>query len=95
MWIFLRNSLLSITDQGDPGGATLLVSAWRDGDIRAIFPDACVIEHRGGGCAFCARIERRVVTEVIADQIESLGARTRRQASGAASIPTLIGMSGR
>ncbi len=70
MWIFLRNSLLSILDQDDPSGASLLVRAWHDADIRAIFPDACVVEDSDG--AFSARIERRVVTEVIADQIESI-----------------------
>jgi hypothetical protein len=72
MWIFLDNSLLSIIDQGDPSGATLLVRAWRDDDIRALFPDARVIEDSGSDRTFSARIERRVVTEVIADQIESI-----------------------
>lgn len=72
MWIFLNNSLLFILDQGDPSGASLLVRAWHDADIRAIFPDACVVEDSEG--AFSARIERRVVTEVIADQVESIRA---------------------
>ena len=72
MWIFLSNSFLSITDEGDPGGASLLVLAWNKDDITAIFPGAGVVEDEPCKGAFRARIERRVVFEVIADRIESL-----------------------
>lgn len=70
MWICLRNSFLSITDEGDPARTSLLVSAGHQDDILAIFPDADVREDSSGAC--WARIDRRVVAEVIADQIESI-----------------------
>lgn len=72
MWIFLSESFLSVVDKGDPTGATLLVRARKAGDIEAVFPDAKVIEGGGTDYAFRARIDRRVVAEVIADQIERI-----------------------
>ena len=72
VWVFLSNSYLSIVDKGDPTGATLLVRARKAGDIEALFPDAKVIEGAGTDYQFRARIDRRVVAEVIADQVESI-----------------------
>lgn len=72
MWIFLSDSYLSIVDKGDPTGETLLVRARRKGDIEAVFPEAEVIEGAGTDYRYRARIDRRVVAEVIADQVSSI-----------------------
>lgn len=69
MWVFLRDSYLSIVDKGDPTGSTLLVRARKAGDIEAVFPDAEVIEGGGTDYAFRARIDRERVAQAISDQV--------------------------
>ncbi|MNC03812.1 hypothetical protein D3C76_1116260 [compost metagenome] len=72
MWIFLKNSFLSIVDKGDPTGQTLLVRARRKGDIERVFPDAQVIEGGGTDYAFRASIDREQVAQTMADQVRAI-----------------------
>ena len=68
MWICLNDSFLSIvTDNHHPD--RLLVRARRKGDIQSIFPDAKVQINRGTDYKYRARIQRIVVSSVIADRI--------------------------
>lgn len=72
MWVFLRDSFLSIVDKGDDTGQTLLVRARKAGDIEAVFPDAEVIEGGGTDYAFRARIDREQVAQAMADQVRGI-----------------------
>lgn len=72
MWVFLRDSFLSIVDKGDDTGQTLLVRARRAGDIETVFPDAEVIEGAGCDYAFRARIDREQVAQAMADQVRAV-----------------------
>lgn len=69
MWIFLKNSFLSIVDKGDRTGTTLLVRARRAGDIEAVFSDTSVSEGSGTDYRYRARIARHEVAERIAEEI--------------------------
>ncbi|HZW12394.1 MAG TPA: hypothetical protein VFF81_04300 [Noviherbaspirillum sp.] len=69
MWIFLKNSFLSIVDKGDPTGKTLLVRARKAGDIEAVFADARVSEGLGTDYRYRARINRNEVAKRIAEEI--------------------------
>lgn len=72
MWVFLRDSYLSIVDKGDDSGRTLLVRARKAGDIEAVFPDAEVIEGGGTDYAFRARVDRELVAQAMADQVRAV-----------------------
>lgn len=72
MWVFLRDSFLSIVDKGDPTGSTLLVRARKAGDIEAVFPDAEVIDGGGTDYAFRARVDRELVAQAMADQVRAV-----------------------
>lgn len=72
MWVFLRDSYLSIVDKGDDTGRTLLVRARRAGDIEAVFPEAEVIEGGGTDYRYRARVDRELVAQSMADQVRSI-----------------------
>ncbi len=72
MWVFLRDSYLSIVDKGDDTGQTLLVRARRAGDIEAVFPKAEVIEGAGTDYRYRARIDREQVAQAMADQVRGI-----------------------
>lgn len=72
MWVFLRDSYLSIVDKGDDTGRTLLVRARKAGDIEAVFPGADVQEGGGTDYAFRARVDREQVAQAISDQVRSI-----------------------
>lgn len=71
MWIFLKDSFLSIVDKGGDG-TTLLVRARKRGDIENVFPNAKVVEGGGTDYGFRARIHREEVAQAIADSIRSI-----------------------
>lgn len=73
MWIFLSDSFLSIVDNGDDTGKTLLVRARAKGDIERVFPDAQVSEGGGTDYRYRARIERDAVANKLATQIRDIG----------------------
>jgi NAD(P)-dependent dehydrogenase (short-subunit alcohol dehydrogenase family) len=64
MWIFLKDSFLSIVDKGGDG-TTLLVRARKRGDIENVFPNAKVVEGGGTDYGFRARIHREEVAQAI------------------------------
>jgi len=74
MWIFLKDSFLSIVDKGDDSGETLLVRARRKGDIERVFPQAQVIEGAGTDYAFRARINREQVAARMAAEVQGISA---------------------
>lgn len=74
MWIFLKDSFLSIVDKGDASGRTLLVRARRPGDIERVFPDAQVAAGGGTDYAFRARIDREQVAQALASQVRAIRA---------------------
>lgn len=71
MWIFLKDSFLSIVDKGGDG-TTLLVRGRCRGDIERVFPNVEVIEGGGTDYGFRARINREEVALVLADSIRSI-----------------------
>lgn len=73
MWIFLKDSFLSIVQK--PGDSdTLTVRARIKGDIEAVFPDAQVIQGGGTDYRFRAKIPREVVAKAMHDQVMNLTA---------------------
>jgi len=71
MWIFTNNSFLSVVAHRDKPDI-LLVRARRVGEIEAAFPDAHVFEMASADYFFRAEIERKLVTEVMTKQIQSI-----------------------
>lgn len=74
MWFCFNNAFLSIVQppQSTSGDSPLLVRARRKGDIEKIFPGVQVRRTPGRDYLYRALIERRVVSEVIADQVASI-----------------------
>lgn len=72
MWIFLKDSFLSIVDKGDASGRTLLVRARRAGDIERVFPGVQVTAGGGTDYAFRARVDREQVALAMADQVRAI-----------------------
>jgi len=72
MWLFLKNSFLSIVDPGDQGPKTgdyLLVRARVKGDIERIFPRARVQETLCRDYRFRAYIQRSIVAKAISNEV--------------------------
>lgn len=73
MWIFLKDSFLSIVQK--PGDTdTLTVRARIAGDIEAVFPNAEVIEGAGTDYRYRARIPRETVANAMHDKVMNLSA---------------------
>ncbi|QID17838.1 hypothetical protein G3580_09405 [Nitrogeniibacter mangrovi] len=73
MWIFLKNSFLSIVQKPDDID-TLTVRARIKGDIEAVFPEAKVSEGEGTDYRFRARIPREIVAKAMQEQVMTLTA---------------------
>lgn len=73
MWIFLKNSFLSIVQKPDDID-TLTVRARIRGDIEAAFPEANVSEGEGTDYRFRARIPRELVAKAMHEQVMTLTA---------------------
>lgn len=73
MWIFLKDSFLSIVQK--PGDTDLLtVRARIKGDIEQLFPDAEVIADAGTDYKFRARVPREAVAKALFDCVMNLDA---------------------
>jgi hypothetical protein len=72
MWIFLKDSFLSIVDKGDDTHKTLLVRARYKGDIERVFPGATVEHSLTTDYHFRARIDRDFVADAIAESVRSI-----------------------
>jgi len=71
MWIFLPNSFISVVQK--PGDTdTLTVRARIKGDIEAVFPQATVEPNKGSDYKYRARVPRKVVAQVLHDQVMEL-----------------------
>lgn len=68
MWVFLRDSYLSIV-QDDPESRLLQVRARIRGDIERVFPEADVAEDEASDYRFCAALSRDRVAHAIALQV--------------------------
>jgi hypothetical protein len=74
MWIFLRNSFLSIVeckDSADPK-MFLLVRARLRGDIERLFPTAKVSEDGGSDYRFRAWLPRALVAKVLSREVDQI-----------------------
>lgn len=69
MWIFLKNSFLSIVIDRQSKDGNLLVRARRKGDIESVFPRAKVSVSPKRDYRFRASIRRQEVASAIADSI--------------------------
>lgn len=73
MWVFLKDSFLSIVeDISDIGGNTLLVRARIKGDIEKVFPDVKVKRTTKNDYLFRAWVERNEVAHVMAQQVQGI-----------------------
>lgn len=73
MWIFLKDSFLSIVQKPDDKD-TLTVRARIRGDIERVFPSATVVTGSGTDYKFRARIKREEVAQAMHDQVMALTA---------------------
>jgi hypothetical protein len=71
MWVFLRDSHLSIV-QHDSESRLLRVEARVRGDIERVFPEADVAENDIADYRFCAAIARERVAQAVALRIQQL-----------------------
>jgi|GEM_PF-1822641 len=71
MWIFLRDSFLSIVQHGDEPRLLQVRARIRD-DIERIFPESYVSEDTRGDYRFCATISRDRVAHVIANRVQHI-----------------------
>jgi hypothetical protein len=71
MWIFLKDSFLSIVDKAEAEGC-LVVRARAKGDIERIFPKAVVLANRGTDYQFRAEISRTEVSRAIAAAVKGI-----------------------
>jgi hypothetical protein len=71
MWIFMRDSFLSIVQDHSNSGR-LLVRARIEGDIERIFPRARVIKLKKADYRYRAFIDRAEAARVIAAQVEAV-----------------------
>lgn len=71
MWIFLRDSFLSIV-QHDDEPRLLQVRARIRGDIERVFPEANVAEDSRSDYRFCANVSRERVTQAIALRVSQI-----------------------
>ena len=74
MWIFLKNSFISIVQKPEDTDGMLTVRARVKGDIERAFPDTKVKVTKGQGTDYLyrARIPREIVAAVISNQIMDL-----------------------
>jgi hypothetical protein len=71
MWVFMKNSFLSIvTDTGNPD--SLLVRARKRGDIEAVFPEAVVLALKNHDYRFRAYLSRARVQAVLSEQVGAI-----------------------
>lgn len=68
MWVFIRDSYLSIV-QDDAESRLLQIRARIRGDIERVFPEADVAEDEAADYRFCAAVHRDRVAHAIALQI--------------------------
>lgn len=71
MWIFLRDSFLSVV-QHDEDRRFLQVRARIRGDIEKIFPEAVVAEDDRGDYRFCCTLSRERVAHTVALRLQHL-----------------------
>lgn len=71
MWIFLKDSFLSIVAHRDRPD-DLLVRARKQGDIERVFPEAVAQETRNADYRFRAAIPRARVAEMLAAQAHAI-----------------------
>jgi len=73
MWIFLPNSMLSIVEKPNDGGAgTLTVRGRIKGDIEAVFPDAVIEADTGTDYRFRAKVPREQVAKAMYEAVLNL-----------------------
>ncbi len=72
MWIYLRNSFLSVVAHRDKPDV-LLVRARRAGDIRRIFPRVKVLRTPAADYLFRAEIRRSIVGSAIDTELQTIG----------------------
>ena len=71
MWIYLKNSFLSIVENNQ-NASMLHVRARREGDIEAIFPGTKITHTPGADYKYRADVPRKHVAEAVAQHVEEI-----------------------